>query len=158
MRRTSITVCPERCGAEGNPAVSRKARVTGFPSIHGKKFCQLKTFFVNYCNNQNARAKIALFASAPSSELSAAFSHRRKAAMLACALRSSSSQKSHFVAIFGSPVAANLRLNSERVNAAILIIREPQHIAAEGKTAIPQGWRVSPQIKEKNLSLSNFFL
>ena len=47
MRRTSITVCPERCGAEGNPAVSRKARVTGVPSTHGKKFCQLKTFFVN---------------------------------------------------------------------------------------------------------------
>ena len=121
MRAISIMACPEISRAEGNPAVSRKARVTGFPSIHGKKFCQLKTFFVNYCNNQNARPKTTLFGKRPQ-------------------------------------FAANLRLNGERVNAAILIIREPQHIAAEGKTAIPQGWRVSPQIKEKNLSLSNFFL
>ena len=120
MRRTSITVCPERCGAEGNPAVSRKARVTGVPSIHGKKFCQLKTFFVNYCNNQKARPKTTLFGKRPQ-------------------------------------FAANLRLNSERVNAAILIIREPQHIAAEGKTAIPQGWRVSPQIKEKKFVSFKFF-
>ena len=67
-------------------------------------------------NNLTARAKITLFASAPSSEQSAAFSHCRKAAMLACALRSSSSQKSHSVAIFGSPVAAYLRLNPKRVN------------------------------------------
>ena len=43
-----------------------------------------------------------------SSERSAAFSHCHKAAMLACALRSSSSQKSHFVAIFGSPFSAPL--------------------------------------------------
>ena len=44
--------------------------------------------------------------------------------MLACALRSSSSQKSHFVAIFGSPVVAYLRLNSERVNLRDFLIGE----------------------------------
>ena len=66
-----------------------------------------RTLFLSVFNNFTARAKIALFASAPSSELSAALSHRRKAAMLACALRSSSSQKSHSVAIFGNPVRAH---------------------------------------------------
>ena len=30
-------------------------------AAHGKKFCRLKTFFVNYCNNQNARPKTTLF-------------------------------------------------------------------------------------------------
>ena len=83
-----------------------------------------RTLFLSVFNNFTARAKIALFASAPSSELSAAFSHCRKAAMLACALRSSSSQKSHSVAIFGNPVVANLRLNPERVNLRDFLIGE----------------------------------
>ena len=123
MRRTSITVCPERCGAEGNPAVSRKARAAGVPSIHGKKFCQLKTFFVNYFNNQNARPKTTLFGKRPQ-------------------------------------FAANLRLNSERVNAAILIIREPQHIAAEGNPVISRKARVTgfpSKSRKKVLSAQNFF-
>ena len=56
-------------------------------------------FFIISCASENH---------AFSSERSAAFSHCHKAAMLACALRSSSSQKSHFVAIFGSPFSAPL--------------------------------------------------
>ena len=51
----------------------------------------------------------------PSSSRSAAFSHRPKEAMLACALRSSSSQKSRCAAIFGSPAlrrATKLRYTS----------------------------------------------
>ena len=72
-----------------------------------------KPFF----NNQIARAKITLFASAPSSSLSAALSHCPIRAMLACALRSFSSQKSHFVAIFGNPVAETFRPLGKGVNA-----------------------------------------
>ena len=59
-----------------------------------------------------------------SSSRSAAFSHCRKAAMLACALRSSSSQKSHSVAIFGSPVycSRQRRFSSPHDNSGHAII------------------------------------
>ena len=49
-----------RGGAEENPVISRKARVMGFSSNHGKKFCQLKTFFVNHPTPDTAPYPIQL--------------------------------------------------------------------------------------------------
>ena len=71
-------------------------------------------------NNQIARGKMTLLPKRPLVGAVGCVLALPRGAMLACALRSSSSQKSHFVAIFGSPVVAYLRLNPERVNAARL--------------------------------------
>ena len=91
LRHVSICVpkqMPQR-GRNRHPV-----RLSVSPSDHGKIFCLLKKFFVNTFNNQLRVPKPRLSESALSSEQSATFSHCRKAAMLACALRSSSSQKS----------------------------------------------------------------
>ena len=64
-------------------------------AAHGKKFCRLKTFFVNYCNNQNARPKTTLFGKRPQFAVSLRLnSERVNAARLN---NPSQKQKSHFL-------------------------------------------------------------
>ena len=92
--------------SDGKKFPAALVRAAGSFLCCGNVYGSPKTFRGSF-NTLIARAKVAFFASAPSSEQSAALSHRRKAAMLACTLRSSSSQKSHSVAIFGNPVRAH---------------------------------------------------
>ena len=92
--------------SDGKKFPAALVRAAGNFLCCGNVYGSPKTFRGSF-NTLIARAKVAFFASAPSSEQSAALSHCRKAAMLACALRSSSSQKSHSVAIFGNPVRAH---------------------------------------------------
>ena len=85
-------------------------------------------FFIISCASENH---------AFSSELSTALSHCSFGAMLACALRSSSSQKSHFVAIFGSPFSATQFGKTlpvaGKVNARDFYNGVPYNIARRGK-------------------------
>ena len=80
-------------------------------------------------NNHTQKQKSHFFVGAVGSALTSPLG-----AMLACALRSSSSQKSHFVAIFGSPVVAFLRLNPERVNLRDFLIGEALIIRVSRKS------------------------
>ena len=100
--------------------------------------------------------------SAPSSEQSAALSLYPKGQSSHAHFPYSSSQKSHFVAIFGSPVAANFRLNSERVNAARLnnrLQKQKSHffVGAVGcSLASPLGAMLAGALRSSSSQKSHF--